>query len=213
MDLNLEEIDKITIEEGATDEQILAAIRSSFQDKVSLENKDKAAQLLYNYIYHIVEIVVEKGTNKAQLLYDCGIIFYRQCIALNLTFLSQIFNIKNNTISFLFKAWAKCIQWDVNDKRAIIHSFDPNIDLKLWTLRQPPENDPILSFSDVVNDLKAPQTITFINNIPHIAEQPYLTVDTDALYRKSMRHNVCFDDPPRKWIFDQKPKHKLVFVD
>lgn len=204
----------VQIKKDATDEEILEEIRKFYQGTIDSHDSN-ASELLYESIQKIIQVACTKGSNKPQLLYELGFIFCKKYIAVNLTKLSKVFGLKNNSISLLLKQWAIMSHWDKNEKKALIHSFDPTVDLKLWTLRQPSPDDPVYKFFDKNSTDFEAKKVNVVNNInsTQIQNKKWkLTQDPLTSARFDTTTQNIISVPPKQWEFDLNPKFTLSYT-
>lgn len=205
----------VPIRDNASDSEILYEIQKFYQGTID-HHDSNASELLYESIQKIIQVAFQRGNDKYRLLYELGFIFYNNYIAVNLTKLSNVFGIKNNYISMLLKQWTIVSHWDKSKKKELINSFENGVDLKLWTLRQPPPDDPVYQYFNTGSFNYEPinnvSIVNCVNNFKVPNQKNKIIHDPLSSKRFDISTQKIISVPPKNWEFDLTPKYTLSYI-
>lgn len=190
-----------------TDEGLINEITESIRKY--RENEENVEDFSYELAW-IIETINKKAKNTSMCLFQAGIIFKEQFIAINSATVGKILGITTAQVSRRIRTWS-VVFWDPIEKRQLLNSFDVRTDLKQWGLRQPQLDDPIMIYSGNKPQLEGLQDIRFANLIPQIPPTQLVKISVDYIEQHNLYRGVDANIEPSRWNFDTSPSEVYEF--
>ena len=186
------------------DDPILAFIQSSLKD---LRSDKKNSSDFVAEISWILETITKNSPNRVITLHSFGFIFLGQYIAVNIHSISKYTCLSQNNISKKLLKWEKQF-WSTDNKHEVLAQFEEKPEMRYWELRKPPQNDPILLYSNFYTVIPNTKEI-----YQHNDQQYKVSYPPNALFfrTKEMLSATNCSIPPSTWNFNPTPNEVLVF--
>lgn len=188
------------------DNQLLASINQIFKDYRS--NPEVPITEFPNELQWTIGLISERAIDKQLTLFQSGFIFLQEHVAINLSKISELMNLSNTQLYKRLKTWPASV-WNVAEKKKIIYDFNPNSDMRSWSLRKLTKACPINSFVNSQLDLQTSHPISEINALPPPQSQKVSEINLNVFSLSRIYSNEVFDRPPNPWKFDQTPEKEL----
>jgi hypothetical protein len=197
------------IPEALSDSDLLQLMKETF--KALRESPPPHPVDFTPCVQWILQLVIVRGEDKANLLFHAGIILLNPIVAINAAVLGAILSMTPESVTRKLKVWP-AVPWDNDEKLALLNVYDRESDPRGWSIRQPPPDSVFFRFA--LSGSMAPvfrpmeqimQRIPEVNKIP---PPPYMQpsiLNLSGIRSRRFETKVIRSEAPVVWTFDEQP--------
>ena len=198
------------VPEDLDDEKVFEFIVSTFEE---IRSAPEPPQIDFNKdLAWLLKVIVTRATDKAAVLFQCGMIFLNPYVAFNASILSKTLGYSSaDTVTRRTKTWTQA-SWDSEDKARLIAAYDPGCETKGWTVRIPPHDSVVFHLSVFKPMEQIEQRVPQINEIPAPVYKGPMIVNVDQIVARRKESAVIASVEPVRWKFDTTPLYAIDFM-